>query len=538
MRSLHAIAAVVALGGWIVSSAPAAPPDTITFQGRLTEADGDPVSGTVNLTFSLYDGVGQVWTETQSVTVSDGAYCVQLGDVSSLATLPFDDAYTLGIAVEGDSEMAPRLALGASPYAFRARYADSVTDGVVTTGSYANPAWITSLAGSKITGNISGNAANVTGVVAIANGGTGSSTQNFVDLSTAQTIAGVKTFSSTISGNISGNAGTVTNGVYTSGSYANPAWITSLAGSKITGNISGNAANVTGVVAIANGGTGSSTQNFVDLSTAQTIGGAKTFTTTQTLSLSSNVTGLVIKGSGSQSANLMEFRNASNTLLAYIDANGNFEQTGNITAYADNAMSLGTDYIRWQSAYFGPGSVHVIAKKGELELPEDREWTIGVQVKGHPAPGSFRLMERVGGTDAMSVTPDGRVGIGTMAPASGKNDRLDVRGNIKMGTAGELFAVGGTENLRTLRGQVDSKGIPVVGVGYKVDVLGQGTYRIIYDVPFSDPAVPAVNPIGREANEFCAAMVLALDRGYFVVQTFVRGTPGDLAFTFVVVGAN
>ena len=57
-------------------------------------------------------------------------------------------------------------------------------------------------------------------------------------------------------GNLTGNASTVTNGVYTTGSYADPSWITSLAGSKITGNISGNAANVTGTVAIANGGTG------------------------------------------------------------------------------------------------------------------------------------------------------------------------------------------------------------------------------------------------------------------------------------------
>jgi hypothetical protein len=40
-------------------------------------------------------------------------------------------------------------------------------------GSYANPSWITSLAGSKVTGDIAGNAANVTGTVALANGGTG-----------------------------------------------------------------------------------------------------------------------------------------------------------------------------------------------------------------------------------------------------------------------------------------------------------------------------------------------------------------------------
>jgi hypothetical protein len=41
----------------------------------------------------------------------------------------------------------------------------------------------------------------VRGILPIANGGTGSSTQNFVDLTTAQTIAGVKTFSSSINVN-------------------------------------------------------------------------------------------------------------------------------------------------------------------------------------------------------------------------------------------------------------------------------------------------------------------------------------------------
>ena len=60
-----------------------------------------------------------------------------------------------------------------------------------------------------------------------------------VKLTGNQTIAGTKTFSSTITGSISGNAGTVTNGVVTTGSYSDPTWITSLAGSKITGTIDG-----------------------------------------------------------------------------------------------------------------------------------------------------------------------------------------------------------------------------------------------------------------------------------------------------------
>lgn len=55
---------------------------------------------------------------------------------------------------------------------------------------------ITSALIGNVTGNVSGTASNVTGIVAIANGGTGSATQNFVDLTTNQTVAGTKTFSS------------------------------------------------------------------------------------------------------------------------------------------------------------------------------------------------------------------------------------------------------------------------------------------------------------------------------------------------------
>lgn len=46
---------------------------------------------------------------------------------------------------------------------------------VLTTNSYSNPSWITSLAGSKITGNISGNASNITSYNINQNVGTGNS---------------------------------------------------------------------------------------------------------------------------------------------------------------------------------------------------------------------------------------------------------------------------------------------------------------------------------------------------------------------------
>jgi hypothetical protein len=84
-------------------------------------------------------------------------------------------------------------------------------------------------------------ATGVTGILPVANGGTGASTQNFVDLSTNQTIAGIKTFSSPIAGSINGNAATATkfvtprtiNGVPFDGSA--PITITADAGT-LTGN--------------------------------------------------------------------------------------------------------------------------------------------------------------------------------------------------------------------------------------------------------------------------------------------------------------
>ena len=55
--------------------------------------------------------------------------------------------------------------------------------------------------------------------------------------------------SGTLVTNITGNSGTVTNGVYTSGSYANPSWITSLASSKITGTFA--STSITGLATSA-----------------------------------------------------------------------------------------------------------------------------------------------------------------------------------------------------------------------------------------------------------------------------------------------
>jgi hypothetical protein len=146
--------------------------------------------------------------------------------------------------------------------------AATATNGVVTSGSYADPAWITSLAGSKVAGNIAGNAAtattlatartingvsfngsanisvNLSNNLTFNNGGSGAASGVNFSGGTATTISynTIGAPSATGAGasgtwgiNVTGNAATATNGVVTTGSYADPAWITSLSGDKLVG---------------------------------------------------------------------------------------------------------------------------------------------------------------------------------------------------------------------------------------------------------------------------------------------------------------
>lgn len=134
----------------------------------------------------------------------------------------------------------------------------------IETNASSGGGTVTSVAGR--TGDVTLTAADFSGVVAIANGGTGAITaplaRTALGLGTAATAASTDFLSPTGSGagltaltaaNISAGTAniTVTNGVVTTGNYSNPSWITTLGGNKITGNISGNAASITGSVPVA-----------------------------------------------------------------------------------------------------------------------------------------------------------------------------------------------------------------------------------------------------------------------------------------------
>lgn len=108
----------------------------INFQGKLTNSDGTNVAdNTYTVVFSLYNsssGGSAVWTETDSVTTVSGVFQVALGANTSLAGFDFNqNTWYLGIKVNSDAEMTPRVLFSAVPYAFNA----DKLDGIVATNS-------------------------------------------------------------------------------------------------------------------------------------------------------------------------------------------------------------------------------------------------------------------------------------------------------------------------------------------------------------------------------------------------------------------
>jgi len=112
--------------------------EKITYQGKLTDGSGNPVSdGTYNIKFSLYDAINSgsaSWDETQGVSVQGGIFNVLLGDITALS-IDFNKPYWLGVKVGSDAEMTPRTALSSTPYSM---HAISIANNSVTNSKIAN----------------------------------------------------------------------------------------------------------------------------------------------------------------------------------------------------------------------------------------------------------------------------------------------------------------------------------------------------------------------------------------------------------------
>jgi hypothetical protein len=119
---------------------------TISYQGRLADSAGNPLTDKYNMEFRIYDvptGGTPLWTEmwtgANAVDVSDGLFNVMLGSIDNTlaSSIENHDELYLGITVGTDSEMAPRVQLGSVPFSMQAM---TVPDGSVTTEKIADGA--------------------------------------------------------------------------------------------------------------------------------------------------------------------------------------------------------------------------------------------------------------------------------------------------------------------------------------------------------------------------------------------------------------
>jgi len=101
----------------------------LNYQGKLTNKDGTPASGTYTIIFSIYSAAADgaaLWDETRDVSVTNGVFNVLLGSIKSFPENLFTGTGNryLGIKVGTDPEMQPRFQLASVAYAIKAFHSD------------------------------------------------------------------------------------------------------------------------------------------------------------------------------------------------------------------------------------------------------------------------------------------------------------------------------------------------------------------------------------------------------------------------------
>jgi len=284
----------------------------------------------------------------QVTSVTNTSIAIANTQVSGLGTMSTQNANS--VAITGGSINGTTIG-GSS--------AASINGTIITaTSSFSG-------SGSGLTGtasglSIGGNAAtatsagSVTNSITFNNSGSGAASGTTYNGSVAQTISyntvgAPSTTGSGASGtwgiNITGNSATVTNGVYTTGSYSNPSWITSILGSIVSGAV----ASATTATNVAGGATGSllyqsgaSTTTSLALGTTNyvlTAGAtAPQYVAQSTLSVGSATTATTATNLAGGAASQIPYQTASGT-TAFI-ANGTTGQF--LTSNGTSAPSWAT----------------------------------------------------------------------------------------------------------------------------------------------------------------------------------------------------
>ena len=253
-----------------------------TYQGKLTDL-GQPANGPFDFTFRLFDAQAGGYQVGGDILVDDlqataGIFTVVL-DFGATAFISSSERYLeisvrRGTSAGAYTPLAPLQRITSSPSSIR-----SVSAGAADSMSAA---CVLCIADGHIA---SVDVGKITGVLSASQGGTGIGPA----LPPANTYLRSNGFGWTVSGL--------------------------------------SASDIAGVVSITNGGTGSSTKNFLDLTTTQSADGNKTFTGSVTVSGA----GGVFNGNGSGLTNLNGANISNNTINASALASDTFPNNRNLS---------------------------------------------------------------------------------------------------------------------------------------------------------------------------------------------------------------
>lgn len=111
-------------------------PGVFSYQGYLSDKNGQPLTGEYPMVFRLYDqptGGTVLWEEYREgpnqVPVIDGQVNLMLGNITPIPESVWENQQLfLGIMIGQDAELLPRAIISAVPFAFRAAISNSTRD--------------------------------------------------------------------------------------------------------------------------------------------------------------------------------------------------------------------------------------------------------------------------------------------------------------------------------------------------------------------------------------------------------------------------
>jgi hypothetical protein len=153
---------------------------------------------------------------------------------------------------------------------------------------------------------------------------------------------------------------------------------------------------------------------------------------------------------------------------------------------------------------------------------------------GTPGDPDFSVVNARSGGDIVLLPFFGNVGIGTATPQA----RLDVRGDIRLGSSGQLRAASGEENLRIIRGSIERTGAILHGSGFTVARLEEAKYQITFNTPFA--GIPSVTATTDRLAETPSMGIYkdGITTSSVILVTFRINTGDfrDWSFDFIAVG--